>query len=255
MKKETLIIPLLILIASCQGEAEDQEKNNPRDSTVIAVESNVEAKDTVIHYPEENYKRGFENPAKDLGIGVIIAPEEVTFFNDEELRDEYKSIHTFEDQGEDIAPFKYKPEDTLMQFVCLKYSKNFIKVLINFNEAKYLKWKKAYKLKKWNSYIFQSYGVQRKKNAAEEPLMDNQLRQFNNDEAKVIEVPPGNELFCPVKVTGDWLKVKYDCNSTEYEDHADEPCLNYINNCEPLITGWLRWKKDNVLLLDIFSNF
>lgn len=211
-----------LMIISCQGDADHQAEKTIDDSTVVAVETDVEVQDTVVHLPKDGYERSFENPVSDPGIGVIVAPKEVTFFNDENLEKEYKTIKTYEEQPEDIMPFKYAPEDTMMQFICLEHSKRYIKVLINFDEVKYLKWKKAYKLKKWGSYVFQSYGVQRKRDENGTLVMNNQLRKFNNEEAEVIEVPDGNELFCPVKINGDWLKVNYDCNSTEYESHGEE---------------------------------
>ena len=81
----------------------------------------------------------------------------------------------------------------------------------------------------------------------------NALRKLPTDSADAISLPPGHEMFCPMEVQGDWLKVQYDCfYNDEDNKYEGQPCHNYIGKCTEALTGWLRWRKDNKLLVDIF---
>lgn len=252
MKIRHLFFTALLFLFACKSETEISESKNE-----IVGQPQDEVKDTSNYVIQPfSTERAYENYATDLGIGLIIAPFEFTLFDDDEMTKEAGTFKSFEELPEKFVPFHYAPEDSLMHFICLEHNMRFIKVLVNFDEVKYFKWSKKYKLKKWGSFIFQSFGVSRKKDENGQPLYENDFKVNNFEKAKVIEIPEGNELFCPVKINGEWLKVKYDCKSTTFDNkHGEEPCLNYINSCEDLKTGWIKWRHHNVFLINVFSNF
>jgi hypothetical protein len=100
----------------------------------------------------------------------------------------------------------------------------------------------------------QSFGIRRKTDETDEnekPLTT--LRQSPTDSAAAISLPAGHEMFCAMEVQGDWLKVQYDCfYNDEDSKYEGQPCHNYIGKCSDAASGWLRWRKDNKLLVDIF---
>ena len=59
-------------------------------------------------------------------------------------------------------------------------------------------------------------------------------------------------MFCPLEVQGDWVRVRYDCFYNKASNpHEGQPCSEYIAQCKTAPTGWLRWRQDNKLVIDI----
>jgi hypothetical protein len=57
----------------------------------------------------------------------------------------------------------------------------------------------------------------------------------------------------PLEVKGEWVKVTYDCfYNDENNAFEGEPCHTYIDKCQNPVVGWLKWKQDNKILIDIF---
>jgi hypothetical protein len=79
------------------------------------------------------------------------------------------------------------------------------------------------------------------------------VRLGPSDGSKVLTIPQGFEMFCPMEIRGDWVKVRYDCfYNDENNPHEGEPCHNFIDECKDPVTGWLKWRNENKILIDIF---
>lgn len=193
----------------------------------------------------------YDNPVSTLGIGVVKVPANFTLFNDSSLVDEYASHDMYaESEKINLCSKFFKPDYGIMHFACVKITSKSYKILVNYSDFKYVSKTQGYEFSTWNKYILESYGMRRKygSSASAQPL-----RTESNDKASLVVIPDGQELFCPIELKGNWVNVTYDCfYNTENTTHEGEPCHDYIKQCNSPITGWLRWKKDNDLLIDIF---
>lgn len=128
---------------------------------------------------------------------------------------------------------------------------NAYKVLINFSDTKYLP--DTYKFMTWNEYILSSFGIRRSINDRGKIIYDQPLRINPYENSDTLAIPAGHELFCPMELKDDWLKVAYDCfyNSSD-NPHEGEPCNNYIEECDKPLIGWIKWKSENRVLIDVF---
>lgn len=63
------------------------------------------------------------------------------------------------------------------------------------------------------------------------------LREEPNDKSKIIE-GYDNYLYLPVEIQGDWLKIK-----------DDKECYIGDNPSTTDIIGWVRWRKDNEIII------
>jgi hypothetical protein len=192
----------------------------------------------------------YENATSDLGIGIMIAPTTFEIFEDASLTKKRSTINMYEDEGKiNFCSMFFKPDYGIMHFACLENGKNSYKVLTGFSDQKFLPKQKGYEFKTWEKYILESFGVRRKLEIT--PMQS--LKESPNENSKDLEIPDEHELFCPMALKGDWIQVKYDCfYNLESNEHEGEPCHNYIDKCDKPLTGWIKWKNKNDLLIDIF---
>jgi hypothetical protein len=187
----------------------------------------------------------YENEMSDLGVGLIIALSNFEVFNDSLLTDRFAEIKMYENEVAGICPLFFETDYGIMHFVCIGETENAYKVLTGTTDLKYIPKTKTSDVRTWDDYILQSYGIGRKTGSAlcQEPL----------DNSQTISVPGGYEIFCAMEVKGNWLKVKYDCFcNIENNPHEGEPCHAFINECDKPLTGWLKWRDQNKLLIEIF---
>lgn len=230
-----LLIPLFILSYSCK----ESNLTNNKSETI--------SKNTTNKIVQKEKNCGYNNEVSNLGIGLIIAPEEFEVYNDSLLINKYGKWNMYEDDI-NLCPKFFKPDYGIIQFVCIKETEKSYQILINFSDVKFLPKSKKYNFITWESYITQSFGVKRNMSNIKNSLKINPNKNSNN-----IEIPKGQELFCPIEIKGDWLRVTYDCFYNNQDNkYEGEHCKNYIENCQNPITGWLKWKKENNLLIDIF---
>ena len=123
---------------------------------------------------------------------------------------------------------------------------------INYSVVKYLPKTDNYAFRTWNKYILQSFGIRRKTKETGEVLENLSLRKEPIDNADTLSIPKGYEMFCPMEIKGDWVRIKYDCfYNDENNPHEGEPCHDFISKCTNSLTGWLRWRQENNLRIDI----
>lgn len=247
MMQQRAFLPWLIagLLLGTACEQPSVKKKVPVPDTLLNV-------DVPIAMPASGSTCTFDNAVSSLGIGLVIAPRKFEVFNDSLLRERWTvGDMSVEDTAlARVCPKFFKPDYGIMHFVCVGATDTSYRVLVNYKEVKYLPKTSAYRFHTWESYLLQSYGVRRLK---EEKGSILPLRKMPDNHADTLAIPAGQELFCPVHVQGDWLQVKYDCFYNEADHpHEGEPCREYIGECKTPLTGWLRWRDDQRLLIDIF---
>jgi hypothetical protein len=149
---------------------------------------------------------------------------EFTFYYDD-------SDGEFEYQNDNFRAFAFHPDHFLLSLMCVGEDKNRYQVVVN-EEPELKKYVKKsddnLKLESWSEHILKTFSID--------------LEKGKNT---IFETPDGKEIkpdleamdrFEAVEVKGDWLKVKWEISGKSKENK----------------TGWVRWKKDDVILISWF---
>ncbi|GAA4310615.1 hypothetical protein [Nibribacter koreensis] len=196
-----------------------------------------------------------ENETPTLGIGLVSAPAIFELFHDSLLTKRYVRWNTdsSETPSNVVCSKFYFPDYSIFHFVCLQETSRYYKVLANADQVKYFPKTKDYRFETWEEYILNSFGIRRKTgDLASTNTYKQEVKQAPNKSSKSIEIPKGHEMFCPQEVTGDWVKVTYDCfYNKERNPYEGEPCHTFIQKCKEPVTGWLKWREGNQVLIDI----
>jgi len=196
----------------------------------------------------------YYNKVSDLGIGVAKIERSFELFNDSLLTESYISIKDlYKDEDKiNFCPLFFLPDYGILQFACLEETKSYFKVAIGTSDIKYLPKTASITFQSWSDYIMGSFGIRRGTTDGTELSAEQDVRESASDQAKSVPLPAGYELFCPMEINGDWVKVTWDCfYNLEDNVHEGEPCSSYISECTQPITGWITWRKGNELLIDI----
>jgi len=249
--KNSIFFVICFALFSCQHKNNKAISNTEASKTIHTKESQSAKKET-------GTGCSYDNDVSTLGIGLVIAPSKVDIYNDSQLTNKSASYDMYKDglNKISICPKFYEPDYGIMHFVCIDSTEKAYKVLINYDELKYLPKTKDYVFKSWQDYINESYGIRRLtaegKNISKIHLQP--LRKSPVNEADTLVLPAGYEMFCPVEIKGDWLRVKFDCfYNDDNNKHEGEPCRDYIDQCKNPVSGWLKWKDGNKLLVDILT--
>ena len=191
-----------------------------------------------------NAQRFDPNFALPLGIGIAspdITPGKPLYFyampDFDALADQLKPIDsvTFK-KGQyfvDIAtappwlvPEHLKLDYQIFTFRVVTYSQHWIELIVN-NTNGQTAWvdRHAVGYKDWGTFLAEVVAVE---------ILDvnkNPIRSKPQDNASILAQVPGAQLR-PIAVKGDWLMVS---------------TVGLADRIVP--TGWIRWKKDNVLLI------
>lgn len=235
MKKLLIYIVAILLLASCQSKTAKKETLAEKVLSKLPTDTTHEV--------------AYDNPAKTLGLGLVKAPDKFDIYDDSLLSKKYQSVDMHQEKIAGLAPKYFKPESGIMHFVCISQSEKAYHILINNNTEKYLPKANGYDFVSWDSYITQSYGIK--------PLYEGEksiaLQTEPDGKGKAIPGTEKYEMFCPMQVKGDWAQVQFDCfYNTDNNRHEGEPCHKYIGQCKSPVTGWLQWRKDEKVLIDIF---
>ena len=244
MNLKSLLILTTFILLSCG------QKSKIEDSSTVSIDTPKKSKKSII----VEQRCSFDNSVSDLGIGVIIVPESFEIYNDSLLTDKFASLNMYKDVIKiNLCPIFFKPDYGIMHFACVKETQKSFKILTGFSEMKYLPKNKQYKFHSWDNYITNSFGIRRKLNQIDKSVTQQPLQKEPLENSEIITIPKGIEMFCPIEIKGEWIKVKYDCfYNQENNKNEGKPCHTYIDKCSNPITGWLKWKNKNELLIDIF---
>jgi hypothetical protein len=235
------------MLLACGSKGKNEGKTSPSAESDAAAFSEAQA-----HVSENTCL--FDNEVSSLGIGLVLAPAEFTLFNDSALTEVYAEIDMYADEEglELICPKFFAPEYSILNFVCVDSTLNAYKVLSAYSETKFLKKVDGAEFNSWQEYVLSSFGIRRLTSNDGTRMSDDPLRKEPSARSATLTIPDGYEMFCPMEIRGDWVKVNYDCfYNRDDNPHEGEPCQNFIDECKNPLTGWLRWREGNKLLIDI----
>lgn len=137
-------------------------------------------------------------------------------------------------QNDDFKPFSFHPDYFVLALRCVGKGGGRLEVVVNEETGlkKYVREDDtSLKFRAWEEHILQVFAV-----------------DFNPEDNPVLEKPGGNAksidfskrlTFHPAEVDGDWLKVRWSstgqAKGTGESDHS----------------GWVRWKKDGVIAIEL----
>jgi hypothetical protein len=241
MRIARLLIFILPVLLSCTRQSPTSLQADTVKSVLTDTLTTTKNAETI----QATQQCSYENEMPELGIGLIIAPSDFEIFNDSLLTDRFAEVKMHGQQVVGICPMFFETDYGIMHFVCVNESGNAYKLLTSSTELKYIPRTKASSLRTWDDYILQSFGIRRKTSSP--------VYQEPEENPKTVPIPEGHEMFCPMEVKGNWVKVRYDCfYNMKNNPHEGEPCQTFIDKCDKPLTGWLKWRDQNKLLIDIF---
>lgn len=137
--------------------------------------------------------------------------------------------------NKDFKPFAYHPDYFLLALKCVGKSEHRFEVVVN-EETGLKKYVQAddqsLKFETWEEHIPKVFAVDFNRT-------DNPVLETPEGRVKSIDFPKG-VTFHPVEVKGEWLKIRW----------ADtERTANKKTQAD---FGWVRWKRDEAILIELF---
>ncbi len=203
MKNILIFITTSFLIYSCK---------EVKDNNFKIEKTNIE----VTTLKDPSYCNNIENT-----IGIVVV-------NKESLKDE-DQLNIL---NEDLSTFRKisnaNGEYQISSFKCLSVNDSIYSVLIE-GETKYiLRDKELLHLQKWDEHVLNnifSIGID---------LEENPIREIIEGKP-ILSKTSNNYRIFPVKIKGNWMKVKY-------QDY----------NNERIIEGWVKWRNEKCIFVEIF---
>ncbi len=175
-----------------------------------------------------------------LGIGFTIVANPYLYedglsypkdiFRDENLKEKIKT--------DKIFPFFYKPDYGLFHFICLEKTKRYYKILLNDTDIAFVPNNENYIFKAWETLLLGSSvaRIDKQKNPIRENPTDNDqhiiISDCKSDYLKVIDVIEQKGVY--------WIEVYFASN-----------CEPYPNKKEMDKHGWIKWRENNRLLIEM----
>ena len=186
----------------------------------------------------------------ELGLGIVTvnidALPKISFYSDTVSKIPVKSISVIKDKNQELVIKNIKQNAWLKSegraldynifiFRCTKKRGNWCEVYVNnTNRTKYwIKLNKNLSYLNWSKYLdTQTTWVGKRDEYSLE------VKQSPNESSKRIKMMEKDDCFVVLEVKGDWMKVK----------------TNDVLNCSgakyPVKSGWIRWRKNNRLLIE-----
>ncbi len=186
-----------------------------------------------------------------ISVNIAKLPT-INFYKNKNNNDIYKTIEVFDDKVinsynikslDSISATWFKPmhlylDYFIFDFQCSNFDENWIQVVVNeeTNLKYWMKNSSVLKYTKWEDFISKVISV-RPLDEKNNPI----LTEPNIDAPKCFKQP--TDCLMPVEVIGDWIKVIIEPPICDETGDLEE---------EDIFEGYIRWKKENRLLIDYF---
>ena len=136
------------------------------------------------------------------------------------------------ESNEEFLPFAFHPDYFSLALKCIAEDKSRYEVIVN-EETGLKKFVKkddsTLKFESWDDHIKGAFAVKFKE-------VQKSLRESPGGRVKNVNLPE-DATFHPVQVNGEWLQVRWDGRNSKKQDAG---------------SGWIRWRNDNQLLVELF---
>lgn len=203
---------------------------------------------------------GFRNPLPaGATAGLVLlnldapADHTVVFYRDSLLLQEWfhSGLYQWHPPADFAAacPAFHKPDYGIVHFACAGQTKNAWKLQGADGTVFWVKKEMRHSFRTWEGYLQQSFGIRRA--LLSEAKKSQPLRVKPSAIAASVAIPAGEERFCTMAVKGDWVQVTWDCHHGD-PAYQGQNCHEVIGDCAPPVSGWLRWRSGQELLVDVF---
>lgn len=247
MKRMTVICLVLTFVTSqaCSTEVAHNQVLTPNNREIIqdkeSQEANNLAKTNVQKEQQvvQNDKTSIENTK-----GLIVLSDQyskkdfVRLYNEDgSLWYEFTYFYNdsrgkFEYENENFKPFAFHQDYFVLALKCVGEDKNRYEVIVN-EESGLKKFVRKndpnLKFQTWEDYILKTFAIDFNRK-------ENPLREEPDGKVKVVDLPK-EATFYPVEIKGEWLKVRWDDSKKEGGN---------------IDSGWVKWKENQKILIELF---
>jgi hypothetical protein len=204
-------------------DASDKKEIDDNDKKPISIKNNLGLISLSDRYPESDDKKDKTDFIKFYNADGSLWYEFTFYYDDSDGKFEYKN--------DNFRAFAFHPDHFLLSVRCVGEDKDRYQVIVNEETGL-----KKYVSKNEKNLMLESFGKH---------LLKTFSIDLEKEKNKIFETRNGKELkldfekidrFEAVEVKGDWLKVKW-----ELPDRKEE-----------YKSGWVRWKENEIILIDWF---
>ena len=164
----------------------------------------------------------FYNKTERLGIGLVKIEKQLIIVKNQGL-----SEHIEEDiySPKHMVPLFFKPDYNIFYVVCLENQKTYYKVLSATGDIYFVSKAEA-RFVSWEAFLSNTTGVT---NLNWEL---NPLQEMPSEQSKMIRIKDREAIYQVISVKGDWVEIR-----NEHDAHEK---------------GWIRWRKADSLLIEVY---
>ena len=171
---------------------------------------------------QERLSYEFYNKTERLGIGLVKIERQLIVIKNQQLN---KEIEEDMYNPKHIVPLFFKPDYNIFYMVCLERQKAYYKVLSATGDIYFVPKAEA-RFVSWEAFLSNTTGVT---NLNWEL---NPLQEMPSEQSKVISTKDRKATYQVISVKGDWVEIQ-----NEYDTHEK---------------GWIRWRKADSLLIEVY---
>ena len=164
----------------------------------------------------------FYNKTERLGIGLVKIEKQLLVIKNQQLN---KEIEEDMYNPKHIVPLFFKPDYNIFYVVCIENQKAYYKVLSAMGDIYFVPKAEA-KFVSWEAFLRNTTGVT---NLNWEL---NPLRETPSEKSKMIRIKDRKATYQVISVKGDWVEIQNEHNAHE--------------------KGWIRWRKADSLLIEVY---
>lgn len=215
---------IIFLIQCCKNDDEKTKTVNENSKPINESFRSIES-DTILT------NDFFINIENTLGVLVFQSIKKPGFeiYNENGTLWKQLDIADFSSNSKDsILPFALSPDNFLLVFKCRNIVNDNYEIIVNeeLGLKKYIKKNdKNFIFETWEKHILAAFSVEF--NSQTNPIYSEPSIVSN------IIAKDNDEFYYPVQVKDDWLKIKWGENDN----------LNY---------GWIKWRSENKILIELF---
>ena len=171
---------------------------------------------------QERLSYEFYNKTERLGIGLVKIEKQLIVIKNQQLN---KEIEEDMYNPKHIVPLFFKPDYNIFYMVCLERQKAYYKVLSATGDIYFVPKAEA-KFVSWEAFLSNTMGVT---NLNWEL---NPLQEMPSEQSKMIRIKDREAIYQVISVKGDWVEIR-----NEHDAHEK---------------GWIRWRKADSLLIEVY---
>ena len=171
---------------------------------------------------QERLSYEFYNKTERLGIGLVKIEKQLITVKNQGL-----SEHIEEDiyNPKHIVPLFFKPDYNIFYVVCLENQKTYYKLLSATGDIYFISKAEA-RFVSWEAFLSNTTGVT---NLNWEL---NPLQEAPSEKSKMIRTKDKEAIYQVISVKGNWIEIQNEHDAQE--------------------KGWIRWRKADSLLIEVY---